>query len=240
MRGLQYVSIGLAVTASGFLASIFWLIARGVRRQRQGTVTLQQANEDLEAQVDAVRRNSVTRMRGCSRSSIRRSTASSSSTRAGAIEAFNRGAERLFGYPASEVIGRNVSMLMPSPGSRGARRLPRALSGTRATPRSSASAARSPAAAATAATFPLHLSVGEMSIGGERKFTGHAARPHRARAARRASCAPARRAGGRSSNRRSTASSSSTRTAASKRSIRRPSGCSATRSARSSAGTSTC
>ena len=46
-------------------------------------------------------RTSATRMRGCDRSSIRRSTASSSSTRKGRIEAFNRGAERLFGYPGA-------------------------------------------------------------------------------------------------------------------------------------------
>jgi two-component system sensor kinase FixL len=34
---------------------------------------------------------------------------------AGIVEAFNQGAERQFGYGASEVIGRNVSMLMPPP-----------------------------------------------------------------------------------------------------------------------------
>src|SRR5262249_789823 len=33
----------------------------------------------------------------------------------GRVEAFNPGAVRLFGYPEGEVIGQNVSMLMPSP-----------------------------------------------------------------------------------------------------------------------------
>jgi two-component system, LuxR family, sensor kinase FixL len=89
----------------------------------------------------------------------------------GAIETFNRGAERLFGYAAADVIGRNVSVLMPSPDheqhdgylarylSTGEARiigLGREVRGRRR----------------DGSTFPLHLSVGEMTIGGQRKFTG--------------------------------------------------------------------
>ena len=90
---------------------------------------------------------------------------------AGRIEAFNPGAARLFGYPASEVMGRNVRMLMPSPyheehdgylsrylktGDARIIGIGRQVTGRRR----------------DGTTFPLHLSVGEMSIGGERKFTG--------------------------------------------------------------------
>jgi two-component system, LuxR family, sensor kinase FixL len=89
----------------------------------------------------------------------------------GKLEAFNRGAERLFGYQASEVLGRNVNMLMPSPyheehdgylerykATRAARIIGtgREVSGRRR----------------DGSVFPLHLSVGEMTIGGEQKFTG--------------------------------------------------------------------
>src|SRR4051812_1216134 len=34
---------------------------------------------------------------------------------AGTVLAFNPGAERMFGYPGSDVVGRNVKMLMPEP-----------------------------------------------------------------------------------------------------------------------------
>jgi two-component system, LuxR family, sensor kinase FixL len=89
----------------------------------------------------------------------------------GRIEAFNPGAERLFGYPEAEVTGRNVSVLMPSPhheehdaylqrylttGDAKIIGLGREVTGRRR----------------DGSLFPVHLSVGEMSIGGERKFTG--------------------------------------------------------------------
>ena len=89
----------------------------------------------------------------------------------GRIEAFNPGAQALFGYPESEVIGRNVSLLMPSPhhedhdkylerylttGEAHIIGIGREVTGRRR----------------DGTVFPVQLSVGEMRIGGERKFTG--------------------------------------------------------------------
>ncbi|HYM26259.1 MAG TPA: PAS domain S-box protein [Vicinamibacterales bacterium] len=89
----------------------------------------------------------------------------------GRIEAFNPAAERLFGYAEADVIGTNVSMLMPSPyheehdgylarylqtGDKKIIGIGREVTGRRR----------------DGSTFPLHLSVGQMTIGGEPKFTG--------------------------------------------------------------------
>ena len=89
----------------------------------------------------------------------------------GRIETVNQAAERLFGYAASELIGRNVSVLMPEPyasrhdeyirrylatGERRVIGIGREVQGLRR----------------DGTVFPMHLSLGEYSIGNQRYFTG--------------------------------------------------------------------
>jgi two-component system sensor kinase FixL len=89
----------------------------------------------------------------------------------GRIEAFNQGAERMFGYRQAEVLGRNVTILMPAPyrdehddymqryletGERKIIGIGRQVSARRK----------------SGDVFPVHLSVGEFEIGGQHHFTG--------------------------------------------------------------------
>ena len=89
----------------------------------------------------------------------------------GIVESMNPAAERMFGYAAQEVVGKNVSMLMPAPfkeehdtylgnyletGNKKIIGIGREVVGRRK----------------DGSTFPMDLAVSELSIGGKRMFTG--------------------------------------------------------------------
>lgn len=89
----------------------------------------------------------------------------------GIVQSFSAAAERIFGYAAAEVCGRNVSILMPSPhrerydeyiqrylrtGERRIVGIGRVVAGQRK----------------DGSTFPMELAVGEVKHGGSHLFTG--------------------------------------------------------------------
>jgi two-component system sensor kinase FixL len=89
----------------------------------------------------------------------------------GRVEAFNPAAERLFGYTEREIVGQNVALLMPSKyreehDSYLARYL------ATGDPRIIGIGREVPGLRKDGTTFPIHLSVAELSIDGARKFTG--------------------------------------------------------------------
>jgi two-component system sensor kinase FixL len=89
----------------------------------------------------------------------------------GRIEVFNPAAQRLFGYKESDVVGRNVSMLMPPPyRDEHDGYLNRYL--TEGHARIIGIGREVQGLKRDGSLFPLHLSVAEMTVEGQRKFTG--------------------------------------------------------------------
>lgn len=90
---------------------------------------------------------------------------------AGAILSFSAAAERMFGYREDEILGENVSMLMPSPDREQHDRYIGNYLGTGE--RKIIGIGRvTNARHRDGATFPIHLHIGEALIDGERVFTG--------------------------------------------------------------------
>jgi len=89
----------------------------------------------------------------------------------GNIETFNRAAQRIFGYTPGEIIGKNVSTLMPQP-------YRREHDGylnnylTTGIPKIIGTGREVQAQRKDGSVFPIDLSVGEMNVGGQRGFIG--------------------------------------------------------------------
>src|SRR5262249_12517133 len=113
--GIRYVLPAVAIINLIVVLVIARLAAGDSRRQSQSARALQATKQQLEQQVASHAdelRDSHERLRSVIESAVDGIVVIDGK---GHIEAFNRAAERLFGYPAAEVIGRNVSILMPSP-----------------------------------------------------------------------------------------------------------------------------
>ena len=90
---------------------------------------------------------------------------------AGLIESINPAGQRLFGYSEPELVGKNVSVLMPAPfHAEHDGYLKRYQETGKAAIIGTGREVRGLRKDGT--MFPLHLSVGEMQIDGERKYTG--------------------------------------------------------------------
>ena len=168
---LRRISMVAVVGASALLGWLSIRAARDTARQAQQANELRRLNETLEARIEARTadlRDSNARMRSIIDSAVDGIIVIDEK---GRIESFNPGAERLFGYTEGEVVGKNVNLLMPSPyHEEHDAYLSRYLATGRAkiigTGREVTGLRRD------GTTFPVHLSVGEVMLEGDRKFTG--------------------------------------------------------------------
>lgn len=168
---LQWAALTIVVVAAGLLGWLAIRQGRDAANEQTGSDELRRRIADLEGQVQAGvadARASGERLRTIIDSAVDGIIVID---QRGCIESFNPAAERLFGYTRSEAVGRNVSMLMPSPyHEEHEGYLSRYL--TTGEAKIIGSGREATGRRRDGSVFPLHLSVGQMTIGDERKFTG--------------------------------------------------------------------
>ncbi|CAI8883878.1 sensor histidine kinase [Methylocaldum szegediense] len=142
-----------------------------IARREAAEAALHEAYEQLERRVEertAALKSSEERLQSIITTAVDGIITTNS---AGVIELFNGAAERLFGYKASEVIGQHVRILMPTMecgyDANPIEAFVGADQGDIACLRRDVAARHK-----NGSVFPAELTVSEMEIGGERKFTG--------------------------------------------------------------------
>lgn len=158
-RALGTLALLLAFTVV-FLSVLYARIRREMRERRQAQEALAREHERL--------RESETRLRAILDTAVDGIIVIDER---GIIERFNPAAERLFGYRAEEVVGRNVSLLMPSPHrERHDEYIARYLrTGER---RIIGIGREETAQRKDGSCFPVELAVSEVHLGNRRAFTG--------------------------------------------------------------------
>lgn len=153
--------VALLLILSGTAASLLYFrIRREIRERQHAEDALKRHMEELQ--------NSENRLRAVVDTAIDGIIVINER---GIVDRFNRAAEKLFGYVSEEVIGKNISMLMPSPDSeRHDDYLARYLHGGK--PRIIGIGREVTAKRKNGTLFPMDLAVSEMRVGGQRMFTG--------------------------------------------------------------------
>lgn len=192
---VRYGAVGAAALTLTLASMLAWLLARSIVRplRRLEAAADRMAAGDLRARADIAGADEIAavgrafdQMAGAMNSAVAEAHEREERHRAivetsveaiitidsrGVVEGFNPGAERTFGWRADEVVGRNVSMLMPEPDSSSHDDYLREYAGGRP-PRIIGIGREVIALRKGGETFPMALSVAEMWLAGRQMFTG--------------------------------------------------------------------